>query len=90
MVRPRCNPTIEFKAKCNRLRPDIKPDDCAIILTLEEAESLRLKNIEKLHQTEAAKRMHVSQSTFQRMLQSAYVKMSRALIEGREIQIRDT
>lgn len=53
----------------------------------EEIESLRLKNIKELDQTAAAKKMGVSQSTFQRILASAYKKVSEALIEGKELRI---
>lgn len=53
----------------------------------EEVEALRLKNIVGLDQTRAAKRMRVSQSSFQRVLASAYQKVSHAIIEGREVTI---
>ena len=56
-------------------------------LTVEEAEALRLKNIEDLDQTECARLMETSQSTFQRILSSAYRKVSDALIKGKAIRI---
>ena len=56
-------------------------------LTREEVEALRLKNIKNLDQIDAAKQMKTSQSTFQRILTSAYKKMSKAIIEGRAIKI---
>ncbi len=56
-------------------------------LTLEEVEALRLKNIEGLDQIECAKKMNTSQSTFQRILSSAYKKISVALINGKAIEI---
>ncbi len=56
-------------------------------LTREEVESLRLKNIKNLDQVEAAKKMDTSQSTFQRILSSAYRKISKAIIEGKAIKI---
>ena len=56
-------------------------------LTREEAEALRLKNIRDLDQIEAAKQMKTSQSTFQRILSSAYKKISEAIIEGKAIKI---
>jgi len=52
----------------------------------EEIEALRLKNIKGLDQTESARKMDVSQSTFQRILASAYSKISEALIEGKAIR----
>ena len=56
-------------------------------LTTEEVEALRLKNIKDLDQLECAKQMKTSQSTFQRILSSAYKKISHALIDGKAIRI---
>ncbi len=56
-------------------------------LSTEEVEALRLKNIEQLGQVECAKKMRTSQSTFQRILSSAYKKTSQALIKGKAIKI---
>lgn len=57
-------------------------------LTVEEMETLRLKNVRKLNQTECAKQMDTSQSTFQRILTSAEEKVSTALVKGHAIQIK--
>ena len=56
-------------------------------LTAEEVEALRLKNDKNLDQSECAKMMKTSQSTFQRILTSAYKKITKALIEGKAIKI---
>ena len=56
-------------------------------LTAEEVEALRLRNTEDLEQEEAAKKMNTSQSTFQRILSSAYRKITEALIDGKAIKI---
>jgi len=48
---------------------------------------LRLRNAEDLDQEAAAKKMNTSQSTFQRILSSAYKKITEALIEGKAIKI---
>lgn len=58
-----------------------------IHLSHEELEALRLKNIKDLEQVECAKLMHTSQSTFQRILSSAYKKITEALIKGKAIRI---
>jgi len=58
-----------------------------IELTTEEVEALRLKNQKDLDQIECAKVMNTSQSTFQRILSSAYKKISDALINGKAIKI---
>jgi len=56
-------------------------------LTCEELEALCLKNIKNLDQIECAKSMKTSQSTFQRILSSAYKKISQALVNGEAIKV---
>jgi predicted DNA-binding protein (UPF0251 family) len=56
-------------------------------LTIEEMEAYRLRHINDLEQTEAAKKMNTSQSTYQRILYSAYKKIADALINGKAIKI---
>ena len=56
-------------------------------LTAEEIEALRLKNVKDLNQDECARQMKTSQSTFQRILSSAYKKIAEGLIEGKAIRI---
>lgn len=58
-------------------------------ITKEELEALRLKNIKNLDQIESAKQMNTSQSTFQRILASAYDKISDALVNGKAIKVKN-
>lgn len=60
----------------------------AVDLSLEETEALRLKNVRGLDQTAAARTMHTSQSTFQRILVSAYAKLARGIVYGARIRIK--
>lgn len=89
MTRPRLNRCIQFNPNVTYFKPQgVQMRLLDIIeLTLEESESLRLKNIEGLSQTECAKKMATSQSTFQRILASAYNKVSDAIINGKAIKI---
>lgn len=57
------------------------------VLTVEEMEALRLKDLEGLDQDSCAEKMGISQSTFQRMLAAARFKLVRGLVEGRAIRI---
>ena len=57
-------------------------------LSLDELEALRLCDLKNFEQTEAAKKMKISQSTLQRILTSARQKVAQALIEGKAIKIR--
>ncbi len=89
MPRPRLRRKIRFRAKANYFKPQGVPmrNLETIVLTYEELETLRLKNIENLDQNTAAQKMNTSQSTFQRILSSAYEKISKALINGWAIEI---
>ena len=58
-----------------------------VTLTVEEAESLRLKDLEGLEQEACAEKMHVSRSTFARVLTSARRKVAQALLNGKAIRI---
>jgi predicted DNA-binding protein (UPF0251 family) len=58
-----------------------------IRLSLEELESIRLKDLEGLEQEESAKQMRISRPTFGRILESARKKLADALINGKAIQI---
>ncbi|KKQ96028.1 MAG: hypothetical protein UT22_C0044G0009 [Parcubacteria group bacterium GW2011_GWC2_39_11] len=89
MSRPRLCRRIRFNPNVTYFKPQGVPmRHLEIIeLTTEEAEALRLRNIKDLEQEEAAKKMNTSQSTFQRILSSAYKKITKAIIEGKAIKI---
>jgi len=89
MVRPRLCRRIRFNPNVTYFKPQGVPmRHLEIIeLTTEEAEALRLRNIKDLEQEEAAKKMNTSQSTYQRILSSAYKKITEALIDGKAIKI---
>jgi len=57
------------------------------VLTMDEFEALRLKDFEGLEQEEAAKKMGISQPTFNRILSSARGKISDALVNCKLIRI---
>ncbi len=59
----------------------------SIELTMEEFESIRLMDREDMKQTEACKKMGVSQPTFQRIYGSARKKIAEALVDGKAIRI---
>ncbi|MFH1309013.1 MAG: DUF134 domain-containing protein [Patescibacteria group bacterium] len=89
MVRPRICRRIRFRPGVTYFKPQgIPMRNLEVIeLTVEEAEALRLKNVKGLDQNKCAEKMNTSQSTFQRILSSAYKKISKALIEGKAIKI---
>ncbi len=89
MPRPRGYRRVCFNPRVTYFKPRGVPLQKleVVDLTVEEAEALRLKNIEKLSQTKCAQKMKTSQSTFQRILSSAYEKTSKAIIGGCAIKI---
>jgi len=89
MSRPRLCRRVEFNPNVTYFKPRGIPLSTLdeIQLTIEEIEALRLKNIKDLDQNQCAKKMKTSQSTFQRILSSAYKKITEALIEGKAIKI---
>jgi len=58
-----------------------------IRLSVEEAEAIRLKDLEGLEQEDCAQRMHISRPTFHRVLGSARRKVADALLGGRALRI---
>jgi predicted DNA-binding protein (UPF0251 family) len=56
-------------------------------LDVSELEATRLADFQGIEQTEAAKKMKVSQSTFQRILTSARKKIAEALVTGKAIRV---
>ena len=90
--RPRSFRKIQLDPKSSYFKPQGIPMRFlkVVELTLEEVEALRLKNEKDLDQTEAAKKMNTSQSTFQRILASAYKKITDALVNGKAIKIKES
>lgn len=89
MPRPRLCRKIRFNPNTTYFKPQGVPMRLlkVVELTIEEVEVLRLKNIKEFTQERAAQEMNTSQSTFQRILSSAYKKITKALIEGKAIKI---
>lgn len=89
MPRPRLRRRVSFRPGVTFYKPQGVPMRTleVVELTFEEMEALRLKNIQQLDQKECAKKMKTSQSTFQRILYSAYKKITKALTEGKAIKI---
>jgi|AntRauTorcE11897_2_1112592.scaffolds.fasta_scaffold19781_3 predicted DNA-binding protein (UPF0251 family) len=57
-----------------------------VLLSLEEVEALRLKDVEGLNQSESAEKMNVSRPTFQRILTKTHKKVAKALLEGKALR----
>ena len=57
------------------------------VLSLPEFEAIRLIDFERISQSEAGEKMHISQSTLSRILSSGRMKIADAIINGKAIKI---
>jgi len=89
MPRPRLRRRVRGKPNSNYFKPAGIPARELEDITLlpEEFESIRLVDYQNISQTEAGEKMNISQSTFSRILAQARKKISKAIIEGKAIQI---
>ena len=58
-----------------------------VVLTVDGFEAIRLKDLEGMDQEKAAKKMKISQPTFNRLLKTARKKIADALVNGKAIRI---
>ena len=91
-MRRRCRRRISHNFKDVYFKPRGIPlrDLKEIKISDEEIEVLRLRYLEKTDQREAAEKMGISQSQYQRDLTSVLEKITKALIEGYAIDIAKT
>ncbi len=89
MPRPKRFRRIGFEPDVTYYKPQGVPMSglAQVDLLDDELEAMRLTNIEDLKMDDACVKMDVSKATFQRILSSAYIKITDALIEGKAIKI---
>ncbi len=89
MPRPIMPRKIRFRTDITYFKPAGVPlralDE--IVLTHDEIEALRLKDVKGLEQSECAKKMGISQPTFFRVIRNARKKSSDAIVNGKAIRI---
>ena len=85
---PKCR-RVEYMPEVTYFKPAGIPlrDLEEMRLSVEEAEALRLKDLEGLEQETGAAKMNVSRPTFQRILASARQKIADAILNGKAIRI---
>lgn len=90
MPRPKLCRKIEFNPEVTYFKPQGVPMRAleVVELSTEELEAYRLRHMNNLNQKEASQKMHTSQSTYQRILYSAYKKIADVLINGKAIKIK--
>lgn len=87
--RPRIHRVVEREPMYNVFKPAGVPKAGLeeILLTVEQFEAIRLKDLEGLEQEACAELMHISRPTFQRVLSRAREQIARALVEGKALRI---
>lgn len=89
MTRPKKNRRLGFDPNVYYFKPRGIPlrDLEEVVLERDEVEALKLHDVDGFEQIEASKKMNVSQPTFGRILDKAYKKIAKAIIEGKAIRI---
>jgi uncharacterized protein len=89
MVRPRHCRRVGYQPQVTYFKPAGIPvvDLEETVLTVDEFEAVRLKDLEGLEQEECAKKMAISQPTFHRLIVSARRKIADAMVNGKAIKI---
>jgi len=89
MVRPRLCRRILAEPNVTYFKPRGIPlrQLSEVVISFDEFEAVRLKDLEGLEQEECAKKMKISQPTFHRLVLSARKKIADAIINGKAIQI---
>ena len=89
MPRPVCERRLRAAIEARLMKPAGIPsrDLEEVLLGFDEAEALRLADLEGLYQEAAARRMGVSRPTFSRIVESARRKTADALLNGKALRI---
>jgi predicted DNA-binding protein (UPF0251 family)/predicted Fe-Mo cluster-binding NifX family protein len=89
MPRPVCERRLCAAIEARLMKPAGIPsrDLEEVLLGFDEAEALRLADLEGLYQEAAARRMGVSRPTFSRIVESARRKTADALLNGKALRI---
>ncbi len=88
MARPKSKRRIYTRLSCTYFKPQgTRKSGGEVVLANDEVEALRLKYVKGFNQYESADKMGISQSTFQRILSVANVKVANALLSGQGIKL---
>ncbi len=89
MPRPPKWRRVGFVPEVTYFKPSGVPSNALqeVILSIEEAEAIRLRDLEGFEQEDCAAQMSVSRPTFHRILGSARRKLADALLNGKAIRI---
>lgn len=91
MPRPKKRRRLQANPSSNYFKPAGIPKKGLqeVVLTSEEFEAIKLIDLDKLPQSEAATKMQISQPTLSRILQSARNKIADSIINGKALKIKE-
>jgi predicted DNA-binding protein (UPF0251 family) len=75
----------KFSCFCPMTKKEVVFDE--VLLSLDEAEAIRLKDLEDLDQLEASRSMSISRTTYLRILKTARRKIASCIINGKKLNI---
>jgi predicted DNA-binding protein (UPF0251 family) len=89
MVRPRLFRKVRFEPDVTYFKPrGVRMRELEeSVLTVDEFEAVRLKDLQGMDQSDAARKMNISQPTFHRLVLSARKKIADAIVNGKAIKI---
>jgi predicted DNA-binding protein (UPF0251 family) len=89
MARPKKNRKISCKLDVYYFKPRGIPmfELESIVLEKDEVEAIRLADYHSFSQEDAAAEMNISRATFGRIIKSARKNLSKAILEGKAIEI---
>ena len=89
MPRPRHCRRVCFEPGITYFKPAGVPmtDLEEIVLTVDEFEAIRLKDVDGLEQEQSAQRMNISQPTFHRLYLEARKKIADVIVNGKALKI---
>ena len=91
MPRPKKPRFINFLTNAKYFKPRAIPlsELEEVVLSAEEMEALRLKELKRLDHEKCAQKMKISRTSFHRDLESAHQKIADALINNKAIRIEE-
>ncbi len=88
MPRPKKHRRVCCLPEINRFGPLDRPDSHShIVMTVDEYETIRLIDLERMKQEECAENMGVARTTVQAIYDAARRKIAQSLVEGRTLVI---
>jgi predicted DNA-binding protein (UPF0251 family) len=84
LARPKKYRMVEYVLKSSEFSP--KDPKGEVEISMDELEAMRLADIEKMYQADAAQLMGISRQTFGRIVDSAHAKVADAILNSKRIK----